>query len=133
MQKTKKILLLLGVLLLVVLIGSASFVMFGSYSEGYRVGIIAKMAKKGFVFKTWEGELTQGFLDNSASADAGSAGGVATRIWYFTAEDNPEVLGGIDRAIEQNHRVKLYYHEKFVTMPWVGVTRNIVYKVEEVQ
>jgi len=131
MQKTKRILLLLGVLVLIVIIGSASFVMFGSYSEGYRVGIIAKMAKKGFVFKTWEGELTQGFLDNSASADA--SGGVATRIWYFTAEDSPEVLNGIDQAIEQNHRVKLYYHEKFVTMPWVGVTRNIVYKVEAVQ
>ena len=133
MQKAKKILLLLGLLLLVAIIGTGAFMMYGSYSEGYRVGIIAKMAKKGFVFKTWEGELTQGFLDNSASADSGSAGGVATRIWYFTAENTPEVLGSIDQAIEQNHRVKMYYHERFVSLPWVGVTRNIVYKVEAVQ
>lgn len=132
MQKAKKFLVLFAIFIVLCLAGGFAFMNWASYSEGYRVGVLAKMAKKGFVFKTWEGELSQGFLDNSTQSDGGAAG-VATRIWYFTAKDDPALLSGIDRAIEQNHRVKLFYHERYVSLPWVGVTRNIVYKVEEVQ
>jgi lysophospholipid acyltransferase (LPLAT)-like uncharacterized protein len=34
------------------------FVLWWSYSSGERAGYVQKFSKKGFVFKTWEGELT---------------------------------------------------------------------------
>ena len=130
MRKAKR--LLFGVVIFVILIavGTVAFLMLASYGDGYRVGTIQKIAKKGFLFKTYEGELTQGFIEGAA--DAG-AGGVATRIWYFTVENDPAVLSQIDHAIEANKKVKLFYKEKYTGFPWVGDTRQIVFKVEEVQ
>ena len=82
------------------------------------------------VFKTWEGELSQGYLEQAPD----SATGVATRIWYFTVNNNDkEVITQLDHAIEGNKKVKVFYKEKYTTLPWVGDTRQVVYKVEEVQ
>lgn len=119
------------VLLIFIILGAGTaFVMYGSYAEGYRVGTILKMSKKGVIFKTWEGELSQGFLESTP--DSG-AGGVGTKIWYFTAEDEDAVIQGIDKAIEGGHRVKLFFHEKYTSLPWIGETRNVVYQVETVK
>lgn len=131
MQKFKRYLVIFGIFFILLLGGALAFVMYGSYAEGFRVGTVAKMSKKGLLFKTWEGELTQGFLDSNP-AD-GAASGVATRIWYFTVDGDPVVLGDIDKAIEQGHKVKMFYKEKFTSLPWVGETRHIVFKVEQVQ
>lgn len=124
----------IGAVIFVLLIAAATvaFLMFASYGDGYRVGVIQKIAKKGVLFKTYEGELTQGFIEGTADAGAGATG-VATRIWYFTVENDPKVLAEIDHAIETNKKVKLFYKEKYTSLPWVGDTRQVVFKVEEVQ
>lgn len=131
MQKFKKIFIAFVVFIVVAIIGGTVFFLVGSYGDGYRVGNVTKLARKGVLFHTWEGELTQGFLESAPSGDA--SGGVATRLWYFTAEDAADVLSGIDRSISHGKRVKLFYKERFTTLPWVGDTRHVVYKVEEVQ
>lgn len=134
MQKFKKIVLIIAALIVVCAASVIAFYMFANYSDGYRVGQVQKMARKGFLFKTWEGELVQGFLENSPSSDgATDTGGVATRLWYFTVDNDEKVLADIEQAITQNHRVKLFYNEKYVALPWIGDTRHIVYKVEHVQ
>ncbi len=122
----------LGILLFLVLGAGATgaFFMYANYGEGYRVGVIQKVSKKGVLFKTFEGELSQGFIEGAA--DTG-ASGVGTRIWYFTVENDPTILGQIDHAIEANKKVKLFYKEKYANLPWVGDTRQVVFKVEEVQ
>lgn len=131
LRKMKRFFLGLIAFVIVIAVATVAFLMLASYGDGYRVGTILKMSRKGVVFKTWEGELTQGFLE-SGQADAGS-GGVATRIWYFTVDGDPQVLGQIDHAIQTNKKVKLYYKEKYTLLPWVGDTRQLVFKVEEVQ
>lgn len=48
------------VLLVIVLLGFAGFTwitLHWSYSEGERAGYVQKLSKKGFVCKTWEGEM----------------------------------------------------------------------------
>lgn len=117
-----------GIFVLLIAVATVAFLMFASYGDGYRVGTVAKMSRKGVLFKTWEGELNQGYLDQSPDA-----GGVATRIWYFTVDNDQHVLDQIDHAIQQNKKVKLSYKEKYRILPWVGDTRQLVFKVEEVQ
>lgn len=117
--------------ILIVLLGSAAVVLalqYVNYGDGYRVGTVLKLSRKGVVFKTWEGELSQGFLESSPTADAG----VATRVWYFTVEHNDQIIEQINHAIDNNKKVKLFYNEKYTQLPWLGDTRQIVYKVEEV-
>ncbi len=116
---------------IVIAIATVAFIMFASYGDGYRVGVIQKMSKKGVIFKTYEGELSQGFIDGSAATAEGT--GVGTKIWYFTVQNDAGVLGQIDHAIEANKKVKLFYKEKYTNLPWVGDTRQVVFKVEEVQ
>jgi len=130
LKKAKRFLIAIVAFVLIVAMATVAFLMFASYGDGYRVGVIQKVSKKGVIFKTIEGELSQGFIEGAA--DAG-ASGVGTRIWYFTVENDPSVLAQIDHAIEANKKVKLFYKEKYTNLPWVGDTRQIVFKVEEVQ
>jgi hypothetical protein len=87
-----------------------------NYSEGDRVGKVVKVSKRGVFFKTWEGQLSYG--DNK-------------EMWEFSIPNSQEqVRINIDDASENNKRVKLYYKEKYITFPWRGDTKYIVYKVE---
>jgi len=48
-----------------------------SYSKGDRSGVLQKFSAKGWICKTWEGELLQP-----------SAPGVPPTIWHFTVRDD---------------------------------------------
>jgi len=62
----KKIFLGLGILFLIG-IAVSSFLVFGTYSNGYRAGNVVKLSKKGFVIKTYEGQLNVGgFTEDEA-------------------------------------------------------------------
>lgn len=87
-----------------------------NYSTGNRVGKVVKISKKGVMFKTWEGELQQ--EDNPEK-------------WAFSIRGSQEqVRENIDDAIEANKRVKLYYKQKYIVLPWRGDTDYLIYKVE---
>lgn len=129
----KKTVLYLFLILLIIGAATIAFLMFASYSEGFRVGTIQKISKKGFLLKTYEGELTQGMIETSVDPASGGGTGVSTRIWYFSAEQDPKLLEAMNQAIEMNKRVKLYYHERYARLPWVGESNHVVYKVEELQ
>lgn len=117
---------LIGLLVLAALgLGATDlFVKSLTFSEGYRVGNIVKLSQKGVIFKTWEGQL------NLGGVDADGQGGFSP-IWNFSVyQSNEEVRQAIDRAVQDESRVKLYYREKFFTLPWRGDTKHFVYKVE---
>lgn len=48
-----------------------------SYSEGYRAGVLQKFSRKGYVCRTWEGELA-----------LTTTPGVAPTIWTFNVRDD---------------------------------------------
>lgn len=68
-----------------------------SYSEGDRAGVVQKFSKKGWLCKTWEGELAMSTVP-----------GVAPTIWPFTVRDET-VAKKISDAM--GHRVVLQYAE----------------------
>lgn len=121
---------LIALLIVVGIIAVAAWIAFGAnYSDGYRVGQVIKLSRSGYVFKTWEGTLDFGFLQQQ---DANSP--VATRLWDFSVHDGDEgVRKDIDAAIAANAKVKLFYHEKYFRWPFFGDTKHFVYQLERVR
>jgi hypothetical protein len=56
-KKVVKLVLLLMVVAVVVCTGYMMFVLNWSYAKGERIGYVQKFSEKGWLFKTWEGEL----------------------------------------------------------------------------
>lgn len=85
------------------------------YSEGYRAGELVKISRKGVVFKTWEGRLSQGISDELQ--------------FEFSIEDKEhQVIESLKNL--QGKRIKLTYIERFGTFPWLGDTKYFISKVE---
>ena len=92
-----------------------------TYSEGTRSGNLIKISKKGVVFKSFEGQLNLGGIN--------MAEGLEGNIWSFTVLD--ETLINSVTPFE-GKKVKVYYRERYKTMPWQGDTNYIVTKIEEI-
>ena len=88
-----------------------------SYSTGERAGWVQKLSTKGWICKTWEGELALVSLPGSA-----------VEKFYFTVRDEA-VAQQIMKAMGK--RVSLHYEEK-VGLPTrcFGETRHYVTKIE---
>ena len=123
-KKIVGVLLLLSVLFL-------AFMMFGSYGEGYRAGAITKIAKKGIIFKTNEGEMyTATVINSSGNAGDADGSGVINNIWYFSIKNDDALIKQLEDALLNGHRVKLHYHQKFWKLFWVGDSKYVVDGVE---
>jgi hypothetical protein len=87
-----------------------------SYSSGERAGWVQKLSKKGWLCKTWEGELA-----------LVSVPGAAQEKFLFTIHDE-EAARQVEKAMGQ--RVALHYEEK-VGLPTTcfGDTRHFVTRV----
>ncbi len=73
------------------------FVVSWSYSEGERAGTLQKFSRKGWMCKTYEGELALYVV-----------GGVAPQIWYFTVRDE-SIVRSLSDAVGQ--KVQVHYSE----------------------
>jgi hypothetical protein len=73
------------------------FMLWWSYSEGERAGVLQKFSKRGWICKTYEGEVAQYIV-----------GGVAPQIWYFSVRD-PLVAEQLHKAVGQ--QVRIHYEE----------------------
>jgi hypothetical protein len=91
-----------------------------SYSEGDRAGYVQKFSRKGWLCKTWEGELAMANLP-----------GAMPQIFEFTVR-NPAVAEEINR--QMGERVTIHYHEH-VGLPTTcfGDTRYFVDAVRRVE
>ena len=94
-----------------------AFVLHWSYSSGERAGWIQKLSDKGWVCKTWEGELALVSMPGSATVEK----------FLFTVSDD-QVAAEIVKVMGK--RVTLHYEEK-VGLPTscFGETRHYVTRV----
>jgi hypothetical protein len=101
------VLLLLAALVLVGLY--LALVLSWSYSEGDRAGVLQKFSRRGWVFKTYEGELAMTTVP-----------GVAPVIWSFSARDD-DIARQLGEALGK--RVVLHYEEhRGVPTSWFAET-----------
>ena len=113
--------LLLKLLLvaIVLLAGWTAFTLNWSYSDGDRGGVLQKFSRKGWICKTYEGELALYVV-----------AGVAPQIWSFSARD-PEVAAALARHVGE--RVQLHYTEHVgIPTNCFGETRYFVDRVTPV-
>jgi hypothetical protein len=91
-----------------------------SYSTGERAGYVQKLSKKGFIVKTWEGELSMIAIPGSLP-----------ETFSFTVRKN-DVAEAINGSLGK--RVKLYYEQHIgVPTSFFGETEYYVVKIEVVQ
>ncbi len=122
-----KILKIISGVVLLLIVGFFSIVLFGHKSEGARAGTVSKMSKKGFVFKTHEGQLNLGGL-------SGETGSPASSLWSFSVNSSETgVIQSLDSALFDGKRVKIHYVEKYYTFPWQGETNYFIDKVEHIK
>jgi len=98
---------------------------FGTYSEGVRSGIVIKVSKKGFLFKTYEGQLNLMTFGTSKSPNL-----VAENFDFSISSHEKEIIKILEEVSLSGERVSLHYKEKFVRFPWRGDTKYMIYKVE---
>lgn len=118
----KRIIFVIVLIFVVVL----ALAVFGSYSKGYRSGIIMKMSSRGYVIKTYEGQLNTGGFSGDVTG-----GDMTSMIWNFSVRKSEKrVIEKIEEAVNQGKRVKLYYEEKYIAIPFLGETKYFVDSVE---
>jgi sensor domain CHASE-containing protein len=103
--------------LLTVVLGAVLYIVtlyYWSYSTGERSGELIKFSNRGYIFKTWEGELSQGMAGN--------------KTFTFSVMDNQE---NVIKQLRENQGkfVKLEYSEKLGTFAWWGDTKYFIVKV----
>ncbi|KAA5823516.1 6-phosphogluconate dehydrogenase [Algibacter amylolyticus] len=104
------------IVFLLIIAGYFSFIYFVHYSEGVRAGKLVKFSSRGMLFKTWEGEISQGVSES--------------QIFIFSVEDNQkEVIEDLTKY--QGKFVKLHYFERYKTLFWLGDTKYFITQVEE--
>jgi hypothetical protein len=103
-----------------VLIGLYTWLMLSwAYSEGERAGVLQKFSKRGWICKTYEGELAMYVV-----------GGVAPQIWNFSVRDEA-VVEQLHAAVGQ--QVRLHYAEhRSLPTDCFGETDYFVERVEVV-
>ena len=112
----------LGVILGVLVLGAGYFwvVLSWNYSTGERAGWVQKFSKKGWLCKTWEGEMAMVSMP-----------GTTTEKFFFTVWDDA-VAEQINKAMGK--RVSLHYEEKIgLPTSCFGETRHFVTGVTRVE
>ena len=107
----------LGITIAVVLfsaVGYFTFLYNATYSEGVRSGELIKFSNKGILFKTYEGELSQGIS--------------GAQIFSFSVLDSDEKVISDMKNLE-GHYVKVTYIERYKTFPWWGETKYFIKEV----
>jgi len=105
-----------------------SFSYWGSYSEGVRSGMVVKISKKGFLFKTYEGQL------NLQTFGANKSPNMVSESFEFSVEgDREDLVKILEDASLSGERVSLKYTERLVKFFWRGETKYFVTEVERIQ
>lgn len=116
MSRVKKIVFYLMLFLVLGTAAYVSFIYYVPYSEGVRSGELIKISNKGYLVKTWEGEISQGIS--------------GAQIFQFSVEGGKS---GIIQQLKdlQGKYVKVEYIERYRTFFWWGDTRYYITKVEK--
>lgn len=112
----RKILFILITTIILGITGYFTFLYYATYSEGVRSGELIKISSKGMIFKTYEGELSQGIS--------------GAKIFTFSVLDKDEKVIEAMKNM-QGQYVKVTYIERYKTFPWWGDTKYFVTEVQK--
>jgi hypothetical protein len=120
LMKVLKLLIVIIVLGVVSAWGLTQF----AYSEGERAGVVSKFSRKGYVFKTYEGELNVGAQ--------GQVSNMNQNIWAFTLQNSNDtaIINNLEDAMLYGKRVRLHYEQRIFKFFWMGDSEFFVTRVD---
>jgi hypothetical protein len=102
----------------IVVITAITFMIFNyTYSEGNRAGVMIKFSKKGYIFKTYEGELNIGGMGNIPNTAQ------MNQIWDFSVRD-PAIADTLMHL--EGRKLSLHYRQVVKNLTWQGETNYFV-------
>ena len=107
------------IVVLILILGSVvTLLIFNfTYSEGNRAGVLIKFSKKGYIFKTYEGELNLGGVGNLPGTAQ------MNQVWLFSVKDQP-VADSL--MTMEGKKVSLHYKQVLKNTWWNGETDYFV-------
>ena len=112
----KKALYVLVTVILLMNIVWFSFIYYVPYSRGTRSGELIKVSNKGVIFKTWEGEISQGIS--------------GAQIFSFSILDKDKSV--IEKLQDlQGNYVKVSYVERYTSFVFWGDTKYFIVEVQK--
>ncbi len=124
-RKTKKILKILAITLLLVAIASFSFVYWATYEDGVMAGKVLRVSQKGMVFKTYEGKIN---LETFGALKGTSP--IAESFDFSVYKSETDLIKQLQEVSLSGERVNLYFVKHYMTFPWRGDTKYFVTRVE---
>ena len=107
--------LVYGILAIVLAVSAyIAILYYATFSDGIRTGELIKFSHKGYIFKTWEGELSQGLSGSQKFA-------------FSVMDNDPELIEQM--KANQGKFVRIEYIERYGTFSWWGETNYYITKV----
>jgi hypothetical protein len=103
------------------------------YSEGYRDGRVYKLSHKGWVNRSWEGQMALPgvVLSRHGASEANqTVHGQSGNVWEFSIDDGQVQVIEDLKAVRGDELVRLHYHEWVFYRPWRNATGYRVTRVE---
>ena len=119
----KKVIPIVFIILVLVFVGYYFYAQY-PYSEGNRAGVLLKFSKKGYIFKTYEGEINMGGINATTN------GTLLNNMWAFSVTD-PTV--GESMMQYEGKKVTVHYKQVIKNFAWQGETPYFVDKVEQIK
>jgi len=123
----RKFLIIFVSALMFVIMGAFLITFYYNFSTGDRAGRVMKFSKKGYVVKTWEGQL---FLGGIGGGDGGDMNSTNWSFSVYPGDD--DVRKEIQDAMDKGYRVKLKYEQKLFKFSWRGDTEYFIVDVEKI-
>ena len=112
----KKVLYKILAVILLIIIAWFSFIYYVPYNKGTRSGELIKVSNKGVIFKTWEGEISQGIS--------------GAQIFSFSVLDKDKSV--IEKLQDlQGNYVKVTYVERYTSFIFWGDTKYFIVEVQK--
>lgn len=111
----------------IIVIGLVIYILFATiytYSDGNRAGRLIKFSHKGYLFKTYEGEMNLGGINTT------NGGVLINNMWQFSVTDK-SVADSLSRL--EGRDITIHYKEKMHAFAWRGDSKYIVDKIIEVR
>ena len=101
-----------------------AFYYFGTYSDGVRSGVVVKISRKGYLFKTYEGQLNLMTFGAVRSQNM-----ISESFESSVSASKSDLINELEQASLSGERVSLHYVERFAAFPWRGDTKYFVDKL----
>ncbi|HVS97931.1 MAG TPA: hypothetical protein VHE54_15660 [Puia sp.] len=97
---------------------------FSVFEDGYRAGTLNYVVRKGYIWKTYEGELIQTGIKSKTP-------GVIQSNQFDFSIDDPAIAQRLELA--SGKEVNLHYKRYFGTLPWRGYNKYIVDSIVSIE